>query len=675
MAGGHAVSPHPETLIKRGRVTAKKEMLVGLLDMRESSLRTGDAVRLMGIYDGWAALASPDRAAGVVRWNASREKAEADGVTIYDPSVTGGFDGTPATIGDFHAAQGTGTGTGVWERADVGPIDIAWAGVVADNATNDAPALSAAKAAALASGRSLYGEGTILLSDTVNLRDIEFDFSNLTINIAHAGMGVVVGGSANKANNPNQYIKTVVRTVGSDSQITPSVRCIGAKGQYVTVEFAGYFQLYADTESGVAATDSSSAYSSFWLRNVKTVELTNNPDTDGSSIQWLNENKFYLDRTKNLLINGTYTHNHNKFYNGTFEGVCSINIETGYDNVLYGARFEYGATTINFGATTARNTIYKTWSSSFNSGGIFDQLINGTITDSGQQNQVIDERSLNYSKSVVAEADTYDVVVNNLVGVYSNRDTQLQKVSAIGNSNHILAESEFLPVVPNDVYEFDTESFGAETLRYRPSLEFYDENYKPVADATGYVTSPTITAVSGNIVITSTGVSGGRAIINQAAVDGAKYLKVTMRSSFGQAANALAKRLRASRYTQQFTSNLLPVVPDTRLTTVSAVPTRGFAPVGYACHNANGLESYYCAFALDDGLAAGATSGATSITVSDGLGSANGDIIGINQDDGSTHWTTVASGGGTTSITLTVGLTENADSGSRAVFNRWVTRS
>jgi hypothetical protein len=68
---------------------------------------------------------------------------------------------------------------------------------------------------------------------------------------------------------------------------------------------------------------------------------------------------------------------------------------------------------------------------------------------------------------------------------------------------------------------------------------------------------------------------------------------------------------------------------------------------------------------------AAASSGATALTVSitaadDVTGTtADSDIIGVEQDDGTVHWTTIASGGGTASLTLTDALTAAAASGNR----------
>lgn len=73
-------------------------------------------------------------------------------------------------------------------------------------------------------------------------------------------------------------------------------------------------------------------------------------------------------------------------------------------------------------------------------------------------------------------------------------------------------------------------------------------------------------------------------------------------------------------------------------------------------------------------LTAAAAAAATALTVSttpaiDVQGtSANSDFLGIELDDGTIDWTTISSGGGTTSLVATTGLTSAAASGNRVYF-------
>jgi hypothetical protein len=62
------------------------------------------------------------------------------------------------------------------------------------------------------------------------------------------------------------------------------------------------------------------------------------------------------------------------------------------------------------------------------------------------------------------------------------------------------------------------------------------------------------------------------------------------------------------------------------------------------------------------------TSGATAILVSDGSTTNDADRIGILVDDQTMHFTTIASGGGTNSLVLTVGLDDDASDGATIYF-------
>lgn len=593
----------------------------------------------------------------------------------------GVFDGTLTEISRILNAGGgqefTQAGTGAVARSvasklreSVSPEDF---GAVGDGVTDDTAAITQAIAYCLANGLTLHGEGSYLIGSTVSFRYIAVDFNNASINVAHSGIGITIGGNASSPNNPEQRFFSVTRSVGADSTTTPTVRCIGAKGQHIHVDRTTYFQVYADTEPAVNATDYSSAYSSFWLKYVENVELTSNAATTGSSTQWINENQFYLNRTTNVLINGTYAHNHNNFYNGTLEGAASINIDRGTNNYFYGMRFETGPTTITFGANSARNVIENTWDSS-ESTDFITPIISGTITDNGVSNVVYDSTAALYKSSVVTRASIADVIVNNKAGVASSRLPQLQRV--IAGNNTPVCFSDLLTAVQDDYYTFDFGGANSgDTVRYRPVIAFYDKNLVGITASTTFITTGNMTTVSGNTLTTSIGAVLAIARLTAAAIAaGVAYVSVGVNSSNGQLANALAREVQVTRYSKTTINNPLEARYQSPLQMVTAVPTQGFVPLGWSCVNTNGLSLYICTFALDTTLSAASLSGATTITVTSGTGTSNGDIIGINLDNRDTHWTTIASGGGTTSITLTAGLAGDAASGSRVVFNRWATK-
>lgn len=606
-------------------------------------------------------------------------------IVLFDPD-----DGIPASDLEF-VQDGAGTVTRTQQDKSSDALDIfdfippaEKAAIIAGTSTYDAAGnITSASVEAKASKRRLIGYGKFRLGSSVDLRMIGLDLERARFEVAHAGIGLFIGGDANNSNNPEQIIGEVLRTVGSDSTTTPTVRAIGVKGQRIRVNRTTYFQVYADTTAAVRDSDYSSAYSTFELKYIDTLELTNNPANaggppdqgPGGTIQWINENQFHLNRCFNILVNGTYTHNHNKFYNGTLEGSGVINVNNGTDNWFYGIRFEGGPSSVIFGSDTRRNVVEITWQSS-NYPALVDQSLfnngNGSVTDNGLYNQVYKAEARLQYRSMLARATIDEPQYNNRVGLNSGRAPYLQRISALSGTQ-ILMYSPMQSVVAGDVYEFKSSASNAgDTLRYRPALAFFDKDLKPVSSAAGFVFSGGLTTVAGNVVTTGTGVSNNNAVITAAGAAGAVFVRSEWRSSNTQTSNGLARILELFRASisnvpgQGAAVSLMAPV-------VSAIPTQSFAPVGFSVNKSDGLSIYIVSFSLDTNLVGAVTGGATSIVVASASGVANGDIIGVNLDNRDTHWTTVNSVAGTT-IGLTAAMPSASADLSRVVFNRWATK-
>ena len=106
----------------------------------------------------------------------------------------------------------------------------------------------------------------------------------------------------------------------------------------------------------------------------------------------------------------------------------------------------------------------------------------------------------------------------------------------------------------------------------------------------------------------------------------------------------------------------------------NAVPTQGFWLRGDEVKNsqptAGGAPGWTNVFNLSTTLAADEPSGETAMAVASGTGTLDGDAIGVKLDNGQWHWTTIASGGGTTTLTLTAAIPGDAASGNAV----WVFR-
>lgn len=244
-----------------------------------------------------------------------------------------------------------------------GPVNPDTYGADPTGVDDSAPAINQAAAYCLEKGLELESNkgSSYRIDSPVNLRHIELDFKGAIKPTFEHQPQVIIGGSSQDGQfNPNQYIHAVVGPTSSPA--FPNIRVIGAKGQKISVGRSYYVQVWADTNIN-ATTDASTAYSHFHLRAVDKIELQSNKDTTGSLSQWINENHFHLQRSKEFTIDGTYTHNNNRIYGGTFENVGSlINIAYGSNNNFYALRFENGGS-VRFGPGSRDNNVEYTWTS------------------------------------------------------------------------------------------------------------------------------------------------------------------------------------------------------------------------------------------------------------------------------------------------------------------------
>ena len=279
---------------------------------------------------------------------------------------------------------------------ETGHINVLDEGAVPDstngiNGVDNTQAFLKAINKALAKKQTLYIPGSLggyRLTDTVDFRELRVVADNAQFWLDHAGVGIIFGGNASNSNNKKQSFGTVLRTTGVGSRKSPDMRGIGVKGQHVSIERCEYVQLYAnDTEGPNKGRDYSSAYSTLVIKKADTIDICGEENTKG----WINENIFYLNRTNKILFApGIYNHNHNKFHNGTMEGLGIIDLQCGSSNYFYGLRFERNGNiptellTINCAAQTWNNIIETTWMSSAG-------IVNGPYNPTGNQVIVNDE--------------------------------------------------------------------------------------------------------------------------------------------------------------------------------------------------------------------------------------------------------------------------------------------
>lgn len=431
----------------------------------------------------------------------------AQAVDITTPGVAGRFnrddsDTTTADNGGTVIVDGYGRR---WKRLHNGIVYPEWFG------GSTSAAITAAAAVAFASGFVLSGSGTYSLTETINLRQVKLAMQHATFNIAHAGIGVILGGRANHGDNPPQAIGTVTRSVGSDSQTTPAVRCIGAKGQHISVESTEYFQVYADThnvgEDALAAMDYSSAYSSFRLKRAPIVELTTNPanaggagnSNGGGRYQWINENNFYLNRTNFVYLSGTYEHNNNRFFEGTMEGVAAINIQVGSNNRFYRLRHERNPANpaevlaITFAEGTFNNVVEASWQSSpsaYQNAPYGTDVGLVTVNDNGTGNSVVHAQENERQEAALLDLSPSTPFVSSINKAVAGSKllTWNTDIDGLTNVKHLISgnfqvKQSSLPIYnqPDQLIEVrkgDLFAFYSDLTGFRPRVYLYDANRK-----------------------------------------------------------------------------------------------------------------------------------------------------------------------------------------------------
>lgn len=267
---------------------------------------------------------------------------------------------------------------------------------------------------------------------------------------------IILGGSSNTRSNPTQYIRLI-------HQVTENTQAFikGAKGQKITIERCKKvsFKLSNGTD------DSSIAYSIFNLKYVDEVVIENEEGHDGNL--WFNENQLHLARTTYFKMDGTYHHNNNRIYGGTFESDGrKIDILSGHNNHFYDMRFE-GVTEIYCAESTRSNIFYQTWQSSYPFRG-------ANLIENGYGNKVI---LPNFNFSKIIESENVNVV--NLSGkpkfkfAESNNRLTATSWKEIYNSG-------FMVYKPSLFFECNIEDLTEGGIRVKYQL--YDATYNILAN-------------------------------------------------------------------------------------------------------------------------------------------------------------------------------------------------
>ena len=544
--------------------------------------------------------------------------------------------------------------------------------------TADATSALSALAEAMRGGTEILTarRGSLRINGIVNLRLVPLDLTNVRITLGPEGQ-ILLGGNAAGGFNPIQSVGYVRRAVASVS--IPSIKIVGAKGQAIRINSTDYVQLYADTSTGDSGQDYSIAYCEFNFRRADTIEIATNMATPNSQSQWINENDFYLHRTKTVRMSGTYPHNHNRFHGGTFEGGSLIEITNGTSNRFLGVRFEGGGNAVVFGPNTYDNEIQMTWASNPRSPFDDPYVVGPSITDNGMGNMVIRQaqtlrRRLNLLQVNANTCRTFSRIdgatnfapsgnVTSLRGV----DVQRGGASSFRTQQWRLCYSspDLVPVFNGDSIEFHSDK-----AIWRPRLFLYDSNRNVIpngtAGASGFMLLSAGFSWSANgSFYPGTNVPAMQAIVVSPLV---RYVRVLVESGPSTltedfdwfSISLLSHRHGGARSALTLQAPQLPAC--------TGLPAVGFESVGQVVVNLAGGFSR-CTFALDT-TAIAAASGQPAVEVATVTGIANGDVVGVVTASG-TQWTTVLSISGSV-LTLATNLSDAVNAGARVTVNRWV---
>lgn len=567
-------------------------------------------------------------------------------------------------------------------------LNIKDLGAKCDGVTDDAAAMTLAAAEALATGKKLVAYGSIRLGANVSLRNISFDLSAADIKIDD-GFSMTIGGNAGSFWNPRQILGRVWRKQINwvpSTYTTPTVICIGAKGQHITIGFVEFLKFYMSTNPATYPADASQAYSTFEILYAMRIDVDTDPayaggvgvDGAGSANQWFNENAIRLQRCAMFNMRGSYAHNNNVITGGAFESPDSlINIEIGNKNVFENIRAEGQNLVVNFGPSTLGNTVECNW---------FASLPNvwrlPVVTDSGSLNIVRSAIDKRFRFVELLRITPNDPVFDTSVFPYAGREPSLVFIKSAGATYVTMGTSAPFEVVKGDfIYPTATAYTYAQQGVYALKLYFFNKNGSPVQAQSSFAEASSTFIIAGMALqltfTTPPNATSGPAwikLIDAAFTAGVTHVKAEVISS-SLAAEGLATEILVTRMTKELGYSLPLNNFNPRRPVVSAVPTKGFCEAGTELQQLAGAQVYRCRFALDTYTTAAAVAGATTIIIDavtrGGLGSVGvGHIVGINNDSGVTEWFSVSAVSlPTKTITLSSGLAGMVSAGARVVFN------
>jgi hypothetical protein len=603
-------------------------------------------------------------------------------------------------------------------------------GAKADGVTDDSTALQKAIDYSIATGWEVYCPSghTVYIASSVsfkNVPSINFE-SHIIVSSSIVGIPITIGGNANTdtavVGGRRLWFKNVTDGSGEFAAppSRPIVRVAGLKAAHVRIGTCGYLQLRSSNDAG----ENGVAYNKFEMDGViRKLELASVSNASGDPVNWINENRFYRGRIVHLIVDGTaYSHNHNIFFDSTFEDDKPTTSDIKIDilglaaaNKILRARLEGANHTVTFGSGTYANVIERTWSGS---GWIADMFFNArtNVTDNGQKNLVTTDLANAYKKIPLFSLNSASgllATTGSPVGESVARSPRLcpepdgsdeftvrayikpgLDLLTSDSAFEWLAKTEMIQAERGDVITFRVDSGDAvQTAKWRLAIFVFDAEQQPLPDVNSNDPEDQYVALGGSKFTEQTTQYNNsyhyffsnltEEVVNQSIVvvlsSLVKYVKVAITTGV---VNSTYRAVGANLWVRPYGDNAAESYSDTfSPMALEGTPEMGFVPKQTLVWDYTASAMRRCTYAYETTVnGAIATGGTTCIVNSVGhtaLGNiANNDIVGVLLNNNQTHWTTVTSLN-TSTKTFTFGTAIPSTPGisvldnARIVFNRW----
>lgn len=524
-----------------------------------------------------------------------------------------------------------------------------------------APILNAAADRAREAKRPLYipapraeiptddGASGFSIFSTVDLRGLDV-YSDANIVVRHTDdVGVIVGDSSNLRHGRTIRLASVKHAdVGyfDHEWEHPAIRVMGLMGGRLTVNNASLLELYADDS---VLDDSSVAYNEIRTQRVNHLRLL------GTGDGWINENTFYGGSFNRITVTGPYSHDSNTWHKPSLEGDhVLVDFQTGHHNLIENARSEGGAK-VRFSESADRNTVIALYLDNpalLHGGFVVDE-------DLGMENTVTSVASRQHTPqtlfSLSSETLLTDVAssVARIDGESSGPEPTLPggKLRLPDNQTPWI-DTGLLPLesasmggadVPNNTMSppsrVERFSISSDQEALRPEVYLYDANGQPMSNDTesmllyaGWEKSS-----DGVKYDTAAFIAGLPILITN---PDARYIRIVVRSGPLPDEKRLVSHVTLTAYVPE---GNVPGVVDRMKQAIhrppfaTSRPTKGLAWPGTVVQGPDGA---WRSVARVD-TAVESSGGPTDITLKDATGMAVGDVIGVLQTDGTTHWTSI----------------------------------